>query len=86
MLTRHHPLVKATSYSVLGLIGATVRMWSPQQALVICTVAFALDGMVSSLIPTARRAPARYAGALSFMVALGSLLAGRTLAEFLGLG
>lgn len=85
MVGWQHPLAKATSYSLLGLFGTWLPMWSPAQALVVCSIAFAADGLMSSLLPglgTMRRGAAIILG---FLVPLGSLLIGRGLATFLGL-
>ncbi len=86
MISRQHPLVKATSYVLLGLLGAGVRMWSPPEALVICTVAWAADGLISSLVPYLRTMGKTSARLVAFVIPLGSLLMGRGLAAFLGLG
>ena len=84
-MRRRLPAAKAMSYGLLGLFGAGIRLWSPAEAVVICSVAFAADGLLTSLLPQVRRVGGVSPRVVGFLVPLGSLLIGRGLAAFLGL-
>ncbi|MBI4499156.1 MAG: hypothetical protein HY689_14800 [Chloroflexi bacterium] len=84
MTRSHHPLVKGAAYGVLALLMVALGVWPPAVALVIGSAAFTTDGLLTSLVLGWRAdlAASRWVG---FLISLGSLLAGKSLAVFLGL-
>ncbi len=80
-------MAKVASYVILGVFANVAGMWSPAEALVVCSTGFAVDGLVTTLLiaagwtssTTTRRV-------MGFVVPLVSLLVARGFAEFLGLG
>lgn len=83
-ITAQHPLVKAASYCFIGILVTVLQVWSPSESLIICSVAFAVDGLVSSLLAFLNDLAPGRSRIVGFIVPLGSLLVARGLATYLG--
>jgi hypothetical protein len=84
-ISPQHPLVKGLSYVFIGLLVGALGVWSPAEALVICTVGFAVDGLLSSLLSGSPTFSPERSRLVRFFLPLGALFLSRGLAAYLGL-
>lgn len=83
MIRANHPAIKFTSYAGVAVFCTLVGIWDLRGAVVICAIAFAVDGLLSNLLLAARgiRPDSRW---LNYAVSLAAIAVGRSFAAVLG--
>lgn len=83
MISARHPAIKLISYVILGGLCTLLGVWDVQAAVIICSVAFAVDGLLSTVLigtsvikPTSRW--------MMYAVPMSAILVGRSLAAAFG--
>lgn len=83
MISVRHPAIKLLSYIILGGLCTLLGVWDLRAAIIICSVAFAVDGLLSSLLTGSDRVKPTSRWIL-YAVPMSAILVGRSLAAVVG--
>lgn len=83
MISARHPAIKLLSYVILGGICVAMGLWEIPAAVIICSVAFAVDGLLTNLLvgSKALKPTSRW---MLYIVPMSAILVGRSLAAVAG--
>ncbi|MCX6021233.1 MAG: hypothetical protein NTZ05_05820 [Chloroflexi bacterium] len=83
MILARHPAIKALVYGTLGVVCSAIGLWTPLEAIVICSVSFTVDGLAGSLLLAGKVIPVTSRW-LALAVPFLGLFVGRSIAALIG--